>query len=730
MLTVRAAAAYPPRALSRLLAIGLLCLLPLVGRPMPAMPPAAPAPDLPSLPLSFVPNVGQADPAARFTLSAGPMAVALTRAGPRFLLGSTEGRVPPAEVRLSFPGANPSPALEPFAQLPGRINLLRGADPAAWRRDIPTYAEVRYRELYPGIDLAYRGEGGTLKSEFLVAPGADPAAIRMRYQGAAAVALQPDGSLRIDSAHGALREAPPLLYQRIDGRRRLVAGRYRLLGDGLVGFQVGPYDQSHPLVIDPIVTYGTFLGGGGTDRASGIAIDPAGNIYIGGRTLSADFNTRSPIDGSYGGGINGDAFIAKFDPTGATLIYATYIGGSESDIGTRVAADSAGNAYLTGNTFSDDFPTKDAYQPQKGVNADAFVVKLSPDGSAFIYATFLGGNSNDRGADIAVDNAGNAYLTGSTSSTDFPTRNAYQSGPNFPIRGSSSDAFVSKFTPSGGLSYSTYLGGSSFENIDLYTGSIAVDSQGRAVVAGLTTSDDFPTKNAVQETYGGGTTPSIGGDMFIAKLTSAGSSLVFSTYLGGSGDDAARALLHLALDPSGNVYVTGSTNSTDFPVANALQPQYGGGLSDAFVASYTADGAQLRYATYLGGAGLDDGSGIIVAADGTAYTTGLTVGQPFPITTRLGGQCVTGVFQSYLAGITPDGAGLRFATLVGGCLGNTTTYDLAIDGQGRLYLTGDTNAEDLSVRGGPQLESRGGLDAFILRVVPETTAIFLPLLRR
>lgn len=730
MLTVQAMVVYPPRALSRLLAIGLLCLLPLLGRSAPALPdlttPAAP----PSLPLSFMPNLGQADPDVGFTLSAGPLAVQLAPAGPRFLLGPADGQAPPAEVRLSFPGANPSPALVPFTQLPGRINLLRGADPAAWRRDIPAYGEVRYRDLYPGVDLAYRSEGGTLKSEFLVAAGVDPAAIRLRYQGAAAVALQPDGSLRIESAHGALREAPPLLYQTIDGRRRLVAGSYRLLGEGLVGFQIGPYDQSYPLVIDPIVAYGTFLGGDTTDRASGIAIDPSGNIYIGGRTLSTNFNTRSPIDGSYGGGINGDAFIAKLDPTGATLIYATYIGGSDSDIGTRVAADNAGNAYLTGNTFSSDFPTKNAYQSQKGVNADAFVVKLSPDGAQFIYATFLGGNSNDRGADIAVDSAGNAYLTGSTSSTDFPTKNAYQSGPNFPIRGSSVDAFVSKFTPAGDLSYSTYLGGSNFENIDLYTGSIAVDSQGRAVVAGLTTSDDFPTKNAVQDVFGGGTTPSIGGDMFIAKLTSAGSGLVFSTYLGGSGDDAARLLLHLALDPSGNIYVTGSTNSTDFPVANALQPAYGGGSSDAFVASYTADGTQLRYATYLGGAGLDDGSGIIVAADGTAYATGLTLGQPFPITTRLGGQCASGGFQSYLAGIQPNGAGLRFATLVGGCLGNTTTYDIALDSQGRLYLTGDTNAKDLSVRGGPQLTSRGGFDAFILRVVPETTAIFLPLLRR
>ncbi|TMI08125.1 MAG: hypothetical protein E6H40_12740 [Betaproteobacteria bacterium] len=580
------------------------------------------------LPLHFEANQGQTHQDVRFLargsgyslyLTAGEAVLVLTKPNP----DATQARGTPVVVRMSVVGAAPKPLVSGLDELPGKANYLIG-NPAKWRTNVPTYAKVHYRAVYPGIDLVYYGNQRQLEYDFVVSPGADPEKIVLGFQGAERLEINAEGELVLHAAGEVIRQRVPVIYQEINGVRTKIEGRYVLKDAHRVGFQVAAYDPSRPLVIDPTLVYATYLGSSGWDYGSGIAVDAAGSAYVTGSTSSADFPTANALQAAKAGFQN--AFVTKLNPTGSALVYSTYLGGSGGDGGTGIAVDAAGSAYVTGSTSSIDFPTVNPLQAAYGGDGDAFVSKLDAAGSALLYSTYLGGSGADAGYGIAVDTLGNAYVTGETRSTDFPTTpGAIQTTYGGSCMNCVGDAFVTKLDATGSaLVYSTYLGGSSGDE----GFGIAVDAAGSAYVTGGTGSADFPTTaGAFQTTYGGG-------DAFVTKLNATGTALVYSTYLGGSGNDYGSGI---AVDAAGSAYVSGSTSSTDFPTANPSQAAYGGGVAegggttgaDAFVSKLDATGSALLYSTYLGGSSNEYGRGIAVDAAGAAYVTGFTKSTDF-----------------------------------------------------------------------------------------------------
>ncbi len=562
---------------------------------------------------------------------------ALTVNGQRSLLERAMTSAEPAALsvlRIKLVGANPKPNVEGIDLLPGKSNYFIGNDPKKWRTNVANYAQVEYGEIYPGVDLLYYCNQRQLEHDFVVAPGADPRTITLGLEGADKVSIAADGDLVLDTDAGEVRLQKPLVYQEAASGRQEIAGWYRLKNTNQISFDVAAYDSTRPLVIDPVLVYSTYLGGGDFDVAFGVAVDSPGNAYVTGITCSSNFPTASPFQAAPGGGC--DAFVTKLNPAGSGLVYSTYLGGSDYDQGNGIAVDSAGNAYVAGSTTSINFPTTTGgfQQTYGGGSRDAFVAKLNPAGSALVYSTYLGGSDGDGGQGIAVDAAGNAYVAGRTLSTNFPTTlGAFQT-----TIGGASDAFVTKLNPLGtGLVYSTYLGGSGDEFTSGGGIRIAVDPPGNAYVTGATSSTNFPTTpGAFQTTFGGIS------DAFVTKLNSAGSALVYSTYLGGSAAENGRGI---AADAVGNAYVTGYTDSTNFPTLNPIQAANGGG-SDVIVAKF-GPGGTLIYSTYLGGNGPNDGAfGITADSSGSAYVVGETNSTDFPTT--------TGGFQQTYAGGSRD----------------------------------------------------------------------------
>ncbi|MBI2829078.1 MAG: SBBP repeat-containing protein, partial [Acidobacteria bacterium] len=436
-----------------------------------------------------------------------------------------------------------------------------------------SYARVRYESVYPGVDLVYYGNQRQLEYDFVVAPGADPGAIKLAFEGARSIERDASGNLILRTAGGDLRMHKPVVYQEVGGVKRLIPGRYVVASKQQVGFHVAAYDRSKPLVIDPVLVYSTFLGGSGNDFGFRIAVDSAGNAYVTGGTDSTNFpgpgGIAAPKLGSSAKGAGGDVFVTKLNPAGTALVYSTYLGGSGNDGGIGIAVDSAGNAYVTGTTNSADFPTTlGAFDVTFNGVQDVFVTKLNPAGSALVYSTYLGGSGFERPNGIAVDSAGNAYVMGRTTSTistnpllNFPTTaGAFQTIAPGGDAFNPQDVFVTKLNPAGSaLVYSTFLGGNrNDEGVGM-----AVDSAGNAYVTGFTTSTNFPTTaGAFAGTLGG---PQ---DAFVTKLDAAGSDLVYSTYLGGSGGSLG---IGIAVDSAGNAYVTGQAFSNFPTTASAFQ---------------------------------------------------------------------------------------------------------------------------------------------------------------
>jgi uncharacterized repeat protein (TIGR01451 family) len=534
----------------------------------------------------------------------------------------------------------------------------------------------------------------------------------LAFEGGGQMQVGAEGDLVLSANGGEVCFQKPVVYQLTGGHdpsgtnggvRRVIDGRYVLEGKNRVSFQLAAYDHSKPLVIDPVLGYSTYLGGIDNDAANGIAVDSAGNAYVTGRTASINFPTMNSIQGANLGG--NDAFVTKLSPTGSALVYSTYLGGSREDQANGIAVDSAGNAYVTGVTDSTNFPTVNPFQGASAGSPDAFVTKLSPTGSTLVYSTYLGGSIQDKGYGIAVDSAGNAYVTGNTYSTNFPTKNPFQGakagGPD------ASDAFVTKLSPTGSaLVYSTYLGGS----LDDFASGIALDSARNAYVTGYTGSTDFPTKNPFQGAYGGGFY-----DAFVTKLSPTGSALVYSTYLGGSGNDPAYGI---AVDSARNAYVTGYTSSTNFPTKNPFQAANAGGFFnyDAFVTKLSPTGSALVYSTYLGGSGDDYASGIALDSAGNAYVTGGTVSTNFPIMNPVQGANAGGE-DAFVTKLSPTGSALVYSTYLGG-----SDYDqangIALDSARNAYVTGWTISTNFPTKNPFQGANGGGgnEDAFVTKI--------------
>jgi hypothetical protein len=676
------------------------------------------------LPLSFEPNVGQTTAAADFlshgsgyTLLLSPNQALLglqTAATQATSSSAAPGAIAINDLSVHLVGGNLAATAIPIDKLPGISNYLIGNDPSKWHSDVPTYGEVEYQNVYPGIEQIYDGNQGRLEYDFVVNPGANPGTIRLSIGGAQTMTLDAAGDLVLHTQGGDVLEQAPVVYQQVNGVRHAVTGRYVLQNDNQFGFAVGAYDPGLPLVIDPVLNYSTYLGGSSASDGAAIAVDAAGEACVTGVTFASDFPTANALQGTWITHLS-LAFVAKLNAQGTALIYSTYLGGSEREDGMGIAVDAAGDAYVTGQTASSDFPTVNAFQrTQRDYTGqtfagNAFVSKLNARGDALIYSTYLGGSGvnsfpegdvfGDFGSAIAVDASGNAYITGSASSSDFPTVNAFQSRVN-----TTQDAFVAKLSAQGNaLLYSTYLGGSgTFDNGGR---GIAVDSRGDAYVTGTTQSSNFPTTaNAFQ---------SKPARAFVARFGPSGA-LTYSTYLGGSGSDSAEGI---AVDAAGNAYVTGATGSTDFPTVNPLQAALKGS-ANAFVTELNPQGSALIYSTYLGGTGSDGGAGIALDAAGDAYVTGETGSTDFPTVNPLQA-ALKGRANAFVTELNPQGSALVYSTYLGGS-GQDNGGSIAVDAGGNVYLTGTTDSTDFPTASPLQPLSRGVSSAFIAKIADYT----------
>jgi hypothetical protein len=680
------------------------------------------------IPLGFEVNQGQTDAQVQFLSRGAGYTVFLTPTSAVLSLrqrdaGSQKaefaGSKRPANVlRIALVGANPASKATGIDQLPGKSNYFIGSDPTKWRVDVSSYARVSYEDIYPGVDLVYYGNHRQLENDFVVAPGVDPGVIALAFGGAKEIAIGKTGDLVLQTADGQVRMQKPVIYQLIDGTRREVAGNYVLRNRQTVGFEIGAYDHTAPLVIDPVLVYSTFLGGTGQDSGSAIAVDSAGNAYISGEAGSANFPTMNPNQAF---GATNDAIVAKFNATGSALVYSTFLGGSTGfEHGYSIAVDSTGAAYVTGHTIAADFPTTaNALQPTKltGSSQDtAFVTKLSPTGT-LAYSTYLSGPQSTRSFGIATDGAGNAYVVG-------------QAGSGFPVTAS---AFNSTNTNSGFLTklntnasgaaslvYSTLLGPTGFSE----PRAVTVDSTGNAYVTGFTnsTSTNLTTPGAFQTTFGGGTA-----DAFVAKFNtnlSGAASRIYSTYLGGTGQDyggssVPRGNQAIAIDATGNAYVTGQTSSTNFPVANAFQAT-NAGLFDAFLAKLNPTGSALVYSTYLGGSSLsvpDEGRAVAVNVVGNAYVAGYAQSADFPTANPVTPVSTTG--GVFVAKFTPAGNTLVYCTRLGTATSQDLANGIALDAAGNAFITGDARNGYPTVL--PfQANPAGITDAFVTEIADPT----------
>jgi hypothetical protein len=670
------------------------------------------------LPLSFEPNQGQTDSQVQFFARGRGYALFLTpteavlslakvqaEAGDQApAAAATQAEAGRAVIRMQLAGANPATRVSGKDKLPGRVSYFRGNDPARWQTQIPTYAKVAYEGIYPGVDLVYYGSQGQLEYDFVVAPGADPEAIKLSFRGADRIEISDAGELVLHSTAGEIRMHAPVIYQETAGARTTVVGGYVLNDLQEASFEVAAYDTSRTLVIDPVLVYSTYLGGSGDDGGNAISVDRDGNEYVTGNTTSADFPTHDALQPTFGGGFYADVFVAKIDRHSGRLIYSTYLGGIGEDRGFGIAVDGTGNAYVTGDTTSTNFPTVNAVQPAYAGGAqsvgDAFVTKLNRDGDRLLYSTYLGGSGSDGASGISVDNQGRAHVTGYTGSADFPTVKALQSA----LRGYN-DAFVAKLHRDGSrLLYSTYLGGS---DIDAASG-IAIGNDGNAYVSGYSWSTDFPTVKALQSALRGES------DAFVAKFDRDGDRLLYSTYLGGREYDRAAGI---AIDNQGNAYVTGDVTgylvSPDFPTVNAVQPAFGGYV-DAFLTKVNRSGDRLIYSTYLGGTGGEAGLGITLDSQGNVYLTGTTSSANFPTVNAVQSD-FRGNGDVFVTELNRGGNRLIYSTYLGG---NDYEFGqgIAVDKKGNAYVVGVTYSANFPTINALQSALRGYDDAFVAKL--------------
>jgi len=736
------------------------------------------------LPLSFEPNQGQTDARVKFLARGEGYGLYLTRSEAVLALHAAGEKN--SVIRMSLEHSNSGPAVDSQEELPGRSNYFIGKNPAKWHHNIPQFARVRYHDVYPGIDLLYYGHQGKLEYDFEVLPGADPKQIAIQFQGSPRLALTAVGDLSIATEAGKVELQAPRVYQQIGNEDRPVAGKFVLLNDNQVAFGIGAYDRTQRLIIDPILTYSTYLGGSGDESCSkienlagistaqftpgcpAVAVDAAFRTYVAGATTSANFpgigsssfqtclDTVPPNPATCTPGTNSDVFVVRLNAAGTALDFATYLGGSGTDVTAGLAVDANFNVHLAGTTNSPNFPTLlTSYQPTPlSAGTHVFVSEVAAGGGSLLYSTYLSGNGTDVAAGLAIDNLGKEYVTGTTTSSNFPTTvTAFQSAPK-----SANQSFFAKLDPTitgpGALLYSTYIGGSAPTTGVMVGGGVAVDSNCNAYLTGGTNFTDLFTQNAPQGTKG------LGLDAWVAKFSlptgsSCGSllSLTYLTYFGGSGDDVGYGI---AVDTGFNAYITGSTTSPDIvlpagstgpaPFARCLDtpPVSGpypappcpsnGTMPDAFVAKFgslatgtTGTNVPYLYFTYLGGTGADTGTAITADTIGGAFVTGWTTSTDFP-TTVLSGTAVQaasgGGEDAFVARIDttticasnpPTVLCPGFSSYLGGS-GTDIGTGIALDSGSSTYVTGETASTNFPVLKPSQAALNGPTDAFVSKL--------------
>ncbi len=698
---------------------------------------------LTTLPLAFEANQGQTDPQAKYMARGNGYTVFLTATDTVFALNSSSraeasqgtrrtglaskpapksstGPFPinhrTAAIHMHLIGGNPQSQIIASHELPGRSNYFLGNDPSRWHTNVEQYERISYRDIYPGINMAFYGVQKQLEFDFIVAPGAIPADIRLAVAGAHRIATDNSGNLILASSAGNVLLHKPVAYQQKNGARHPVDARFVLQPHNQVSFAIANYDRSRELVIDPSVSYATYLGGIAEDDGNAIAVDSSGNAYVTGQTESTNFPGTTT---GYVGGF--DVFVTKISANGSTLEYSTYVGGSGNDSGNAIVLDASGNAFIAGGTASVDFPTTTGSEQKTfgGGAHDAFVFELASSGGSLTYCTYLGGNGDDvaNGIALAGDGSGDTFVVGYTTSTNFPA-------PPPTIQAtliSTSDGFVTRLNSSGSsLKYSTYLGGSLTD----FAGAVAVDSSNNAYVTGATASPTFPNTNStsavVQPKCGtDGTCNGSLTDAFVSVIKADGSGFVYSTFLGGELNDRG---LGIAVDSAGDAYVTGVTSSTKFPLQSPLQPIIAGG-ADAFVAELNPTGSKLIYSTYLGGSGDDSGLAIAVDSNKNAYVTGVTGSTNFPTAGPIQPQN-NGDNDAFVSEINTGGSALVFSTYLGGKFNENTSTStgggslagIAVDSAGtNIYVTGSTASSDFPIVAAEQTATGGTGDAFVAK---------------
>jgi hypothetical protein len=683
------------------------------------------------VPLSFEPNVGQTNDQFNF-LSRGSgytlllnsqEAVFSLQSGQTDVTSSPASSQAPGVLRMQLVGANPAAAATGLDRQEGISNYFLGNNPSQWHTNVPNFAQTQFQGVYPGVDVVYYGNQSQLEYDFIVAPGADPSNIQLRFDGAQGIDLDSGGNLVLHTAGGDVVEHAPVLYQEASGIRHAVAGNYVIEANGQVGFQVGAYDTTRTLTIDPVLTYSTYLGGSNDEAAVDIVVNSAGEAYFVGNTKSTNFPIVDGYQSSMGSASQ-VGFIAKLNAAGTALVYSTFLGGDGASRVSGIALDSSDNAYVVGDTSSTNFPTLNAIQSinSNRFGTTGFVTKLNAAGSALVYSTYLGGNGQvipDYVYNVAVDSLGNAYVVGDTGSTNFPTVNAIQ-----PSKPGSSSGFVAEIDATGSsLVFSTYLGGSRSGGASV----VALDKTGAIYVGGPTSSPDFPiTADALQPTFHG---PNSTFEGYLTRLSPGGTSIEYSTFFGGSD---VEFLESVKFDSAGNIYLGGVTYSTDFPTVNAFQSTLNGG-QDAFVAKIDAASMTLDYSTYLGGDKYTASARLAVDSAGNAIVVGSTSSTNFPtlnaFQTTNAGTSGNFSYDAFISRLDSSGA-LTFSTYLGGSNDLDGLANVALDNVGTAYLIGYSNSPDFPTLNALQSTNPGGQSALIVKIdmnsnspVPVLTAL-------
>lgn len=674
----------------------------------------------------FTENVGQWDNQVRFRGASGGATVWLADDGILYALSRSTGKRPelisdskgalksdPAgEVEhllfgVKFVGSNSRPEIYGLSEKDCHFNYFVGNDPSRWKTSVPSFDTVVYHGIYPGIDMKYYGKPDGIEYTFIVSPGADPSVIKLRYEGVQSLHVDNDGELVISTAWGALDETLPAVYQVTDGRKVNVGARFEVANDGSFGFVIdGKYDSGKELIIDPVLTYGSYLGGTGAQYPSEIMEDNEGNIVVLGYTRSLDFPiTGDAYQTGFAGGIF-DVFVTKISRLTSEIVYSTFIGGDDRDEEPKMVIGPGGNLYITGRTYSDNFPTVNPFQNTLKGTDDSFILILSSLGDQLLYSTFFGGSKEEDWSRIAVDDQGYIYISGITTSFDFPTMNPYSPVLN----GGQFDGFVSKFYPAGdALVYSTYLGGWDDEELQC----LGVTQAGEAVVAGLTHSSDYPAVNSL---YPCQINPNALIDAIVTKLSSDGSYLVFSTYLGGTQDEWFEDLV---LDDNGDIYLVGGMESWDFEMVNSFQPEHcaidsATKGSDLFVIGLSSAGDEVLFGGFLCGSRDDWGSSIDLGPDRSIYVTGVAESNDFTLASPIDAT-FDGESDIIVARISPGGSQLIYCTYLGGSDDDYKPH-LAAGSDECVHVTGSTYSDDITMVNPTQPISLANYDLFLATI--------------